>query len=676
MKARNFFLIFIVALFVATSVSAQTARKKVAVVLSGGGAKGMAHIGALRVIERAGIPIDIITGTSMGSIVGGLYSIGYDSERLDSMVQLQDWALLLSDRESMRSPFLNERMDQNTYALSKTIVLDKKGKTSNTGGVIEGKNLARLFGALTKGIPDSVDFNKLPIPFACVATNIIDNTEYDFHSGSLAEAMRASMSIPAVFSPIRKGDMLLVDGGLRNNYPADIAKAMGADVIIGVTVQGAPKTVDELKTGAAVLGQIVDINCKNKYDDNLAMTDVAIRVNTKGYSAASFTHAAIDTLILRGEAEAMSHWDELMALKREIGLADDYRPERMPMPAGSMTLPEAEALDNTSSHVVKGALGVRFDTEERVSLQMVGKWRPAGRPMEIDATLRLGKRIMAGADLRYVPKGRDVMRLSYKYWHSDLDIFQEGDRIYDLRYSKHTVDWSVQLANLKNFIINAGARFDYYHYIDVLVERDAEYVPGDITDEHLVSYYAHVNYNSEDNYTFPTRGARFVAGYEYHTDNFVKYAGHAGLSDIFASWRIAFPLGSRLSFQPMIYGRFLFGNDQPFCLGNFVGGDWYGHYVERQMPFIGTSHMEAINSKFIALRLKLQQRLGTNNYIILKVTGAQRGDELKNLFDHGPLIGTQLGYAYNSLFGPLGATIGYSTLTHKAHFFINLGFVF
>ena len=86
--------------------------------------------------------------------------------------------------------------------------------------------------------------------------------------------------------------------------------------------------------------------------------------------------------------------------------------------------------------------------------------------------------------------------------------------------------------------------------------------------------------------------------------------------------------------------------------------------------------MEAINSKFIALRLKLQQRLGTNNYIILKVTGAQRGDELKNLFDHGPLIGTQLGYAYNSLFGPLGATIGYSTLTHKAHFFINLGFVF
>ena len=238
MKARNFFLIFIVVLFVATSVSAQTEHKKVAVVLSGGGAKGMAHIGALRVIERAGIPIDIITGTSMGSIVGGLYSLGYDSERLDSMVRLQDWTLLLSDRQSLRSPFLNERRMQNTYALSKTFILDDKGIASNMGGVIEGKNLARLFGALTAGIPDSVDFNTLPIPFACVATNIIDNTEYDFHSGSLAEAMRASMSIPAVFTPIRKGDMLLVDGGLRNNYPADIAKQMGADVIIGVTVQG------------------------------------------------------------------------------------------------------------------------------------------------------------------------------------------------------------------------------------------------------------------------------------------------------------------------------------------------------------------------------------------------------------------------------------------------------
>ena len=676
MKARNFFLIFIVALFVATSLSAQTERKKVAVVLSGGGAKGMAHIGALRVIERAGIPIDIITGTSMGSIVGGRYSLGYDSERLDSMVRLQDWTLLLSDRQSLRSPFLNERRMQNTYALSKTFILDDKGIASNMGGVIEGKNLARLFGALTAGIPDSVDFNTLPIPFACVATNIIDNTEYDFHSGSLAEAMRASMSIPAVFTPIRKGDMLLVDGGLRNNYPADIAKQMGADVIIGVTVQGAPKTADELKSSASVLGQIVDVNCKNKYDENLAMTDVAIRVNTKGYSAASFTHVAIDTLIRRGEEEAMVHWDELMELKRQIGLPDDYRPERMPMPAGSMVMPEPEDDDNTHYHIIKGNLGLRYDSEERVSMIMSGQWRPAKRPYEFDATLRLGKRIMAEGAFNYINKGRNAARLSYTFSQSDLDVYSKGSRVFNLRYGKHTANLAMHLFDLRNFNFSFGARFDYYHYVDVLVDRNTQYEVGDVTDEHLLSYFGHVDYNSEDNWTFPSRGAKFEAGYEYHTDNFVKYAGHVGLTDVYAMWRMSFPITSRFSIQPMFYGRLLFGDDQPFCLENFVGGDWFGHYDSHQMPFVGVGHMESIESKFIAAQIKMQQRIATNNYVMLKVAGAQRGAELKDIFDHGPLIGTQVSYAYNSMFGPLGASLGYNTLTHKAYFFVNLGFVF
>ena len=122
----------------------------------------------------------------------------------------------------------------------------------------------RLFDRLTAGYTDSISFDSLPIPFACVATNIVDNTEYDFHSGRLALAMRTSMSIPAVFSPVRLGDKVLVDGGLRNNYPADIAKAMGADYVIGVTVQGSPRTADDINSNASVIGQIIDVNCKNK----------------------------------------------------------------------------------------------------------------------------------------------------------------------------------------------------------------------------------------------------------------------------------------------------------------------------------------------------------------------------------------------------------------------------
>ena len=210
-------------------------RKKVAVVLSGGGAKGTAHIGALKVIERAGIPIDIVTGTSMGSLVGGLYAIGYNSEALDTLVRGLDWTYLLSDRENMSRQNIIDRKRQNTYIISHGLTIGKRN--NNEGGIIKGRNISMLLEKLCMGYADSLDFNKLPIPFACVATNIVDNSEVDIHSGRLPQALRASMAIPAFFSPVRMGNMVLVDGGMTNNYPVDLARAMGADVVIGVTVQ-------------------------------------------------------------------------------------------------------------------------------------------------------------------------------------------------------------------------------------------------------------------------------------------------------------------------------------------------------------------------------------------------------------------------------------------------------
>ena len=267
----------------------------------------------MKVLERAGIPVDIITGTSMGSIIGGLYATGYSASELDSIVRVQDWGFLLSDREDLSHQSLSEREDQNTYMMSRSINY-KKRLSAGGGGFIMGKNINDIFGKLTSPDNDSIDFNRLPIPFACVTTNIVDNTEHVFHSGILAESMRASMAIPGVFSPVRKGDMALVDGGLKNNYPADIAREMGADIIIGVGVQGKPKTADDLGSATAILGQIVDVNCKNKYDDNVSISDLFIRVNTAGYGAASFSASAIDTLIRRGEEAAMEHWDEILAL--------------------------------------------------------------------------------------------------------------------------------------------------------------------------------------------------------------------------------------------------------------------------------------------------------------------------------------------------------------------------
>ena len=149
-------------------VHADNGRKKVAVVLSGGGAKGMAHIGVLKIIQKAGIPVDIITGTSMGSIVGGLYSVGWNANELDSLVRGQDWLFLLSDRDDYYSQNLLNREKQNTYFISKTLTA-KKNNISGGGGFIQGVNLSKLFYRLTEGYHDSLDFNKFPRKFACVA---------------------------------------------------------------------------------------------------------------------------------------------------------------------------------------------------------------------------------------------------------------------------------------------------------------------------------------------------------------------------------------------------------------------------------------------------------------------------------------------------------------------------
>ena len=660
------------------NVLAQQTRPKVAVVMSGGGAKGMAHIGALRVIEKAGIPIDIITGTSMGSIIGGLYSIGYDSERLDSMVHGQDWIFLLTDKADPKKQNLADREKQNTYILSKELNLKRKSLASS--GLIEGKNLAVLFNKLCAGYRDSLDFNKLPIPFACVATDIVDNTEYDFHSGHLAQAMRSSMSIPGAFTPVRLGDKVLVDGGLRNNFPADIARQMGADYVIGITLQGPPKTADDLSNGASVIGQIVDVNCKNKYDANLAITDIPIRVNTQGYSAASFTPVAIDTLIARGESEAMKHWDELIALKKKLGVPDDYKPERLALYNGPDTLQTEISKPSDDSGALKVNFGARFDTEEMAAIQVNGSLNTL--PLKNDrlggeVTLRLGKRIMARGDVFYKHKDGMKMTFSYIFRHNDINIYDEGDKEYNITYNQHTINLSLLDFNLRNFNFKIGPRFDFYHFDELLASNAYNVYGEDLESQHFISYHADVNYNSENSGYLPTRGAKFQAGYAYYSDNFALYNNHVGFSVVNASWRMSFGVNKRLTFQPMAYGRLLFGRDVPVIQSNFIGGNWFGHYMEQQLPLAGLGNMENVENSLIGLQLCLQERFTENNYILLKVAGAQHSDYIGEILDEGPYMGYQASYYYDTkLIGPVGASFGYSSKSRNLYFYINLGYEF
>jgi NTE family protein len=197
-----------------------------------------------------------------------------------------------------------------------------------------------------------------------------------------------------------------------------------------------------------------------------------------------------------------------------------------------------------------------------------------------------------------------------------------------------------------------------------------------LKNEHFYSYHARINYNSEDNWNFPTRGARFKAEYSYLTDNFAQLDGKSGMSEVNANWRMSFTFGSRFTLQPMLYGRLLFGTTVPPAFGNTIGGDWFGHYVEQQMPFAGIGNLEYVDHQFVAAQLQAQQRIGASSYLLFRVAGGQQADHLKNLLDRRTLLGGQVAYYYNTIIGPVGATLGYSNRTKQPYFFLNLGYEF
>lgn len=652
-------------------------RPRVAVVLSGGGAKGMAHIGVLKVLERAGIPVDIVTGTSMGSIVGGLYAVGWSATQLDSLVRRQDWPFLLSDRAVYSSEDLEGRRLQSTYFFSKTLRL-RKSHLSGATGVIEGKNLMRLFRHLTAGYTDSMSFDSLPRRFACVATNIVDNTEYDFHSGVLAEAMRTSMSIPGVFTPVKKGDRVLVDGGLRNNYPADIARTMGAEYVIGVTVQGPPKTADDLVHGSAVLGQIVDVNCKNKYDDNLKLTDIAIRVDTRGYNAASFTPAAIDTLIRRGENEAMRHWDEIIALKHRLGitgngLAPYLCPHAEALTPLNFSAPEDKATD--PSDELQGNLGVRFDNEEKVAMQLAGMWSSGRKPLRLGTVVRLGRNYKGSLYGGWrLPRGTEL-GVGYAYAYHDLDFYHHGDKSFNATFGHHQARVSMMNINVRNMTMDVALRFDGYDYHSVLFAASSSNSEKP-SDDHFFSYHAALHYNSENAGLFPVRGARFAAEYAYFTDNFTGYNDHKGFSEVNANWRISLPLSSQLTLQPLLYGRLLFGKEIPSVRRTFLGGPWFSHYLETQLPFAGAHHIEMTDLHYVAAQLQLQYQLTTNNFLLLRGAWSQHDDRLADILRYKGDWGVLAAYCYRTMFGPLGASLGWASPQRDLRLMVNLGFEF
>lgn len=297
-------------------------RPKIGLVLSGGGAKGAAHIGVIKYLEEQGIPIDFISGTSMGSIVGGLYALGYSPEQMMDIITNVDWNQLISNNVDRRKISFKrkERRSRELFDLSfsstKDSIVTNPLKQTLPSGIVSGDNLTNLFSSLSVGYSDSTDFMNLPKPFACVATDLITGNPIVISSGEFSKAVRASMAIPILFNPVKHNETIYVDGGLSNNFPVDVCREMGADYIIGVSMSpGLEDDPNKLSTIFFHIKQLKEIMTDKDINEYSEDCDIFIRPKLKGVGMLSFNAESVAIVTQSGYDAASQFEKEIQELK-------------------------------------------------------------------------------------------------------------------------------------------------------------------------------------------------------------------------------------------------------------------------------------------------------------------------------------------------------------------------
>ena len=284
---------------------------KVGLVLSGGGAKGFAHIGVLKVIDSLGIKVDYIAGTSMGAIIGSLYASGYSGKQLDSIFKSQNFDDIISDNLPRAAKTFYERDNSEKYAVTLPF---ENFKVKLPSALSRGQNVFNLLSKLTLHVSEIDDFEQLPIPFFCIATNIETGAEVVLNKGNLARAITASGAFPSLFQPVIIDDQILIDGGVVNNYPIDELRAKGMDVIIGVDVQDGLSTREELTTAPDILLQINNYRTINDMKKKIAKTNIYIKPDIKDFTVVSFSEGR--KIIKSGEFASKEKINVLNALPK------------------------------------------------------------------------------------------------------------------------------------------------------------------------------------------------------------------------------------------------------------------------------------------------------------------------------------------------------------------------
>ena len=711
-------------------------RPKIGLVLSGGGAKGFAHIGVLKVLEQAGIKIDYIGGTSMGAVVGGLYASGYNAAQIDSIVTVTNFDNLLIDYIPRSSKSFYEKRNDELYAL---VLPFNNFKIGVPQSLSKGMFNYNLFNQLTLHVRHVRDFNQFPTPFFCMATDIEKGQQVLLDNGVLAQALLASSALPSVFSPVILDGKLLVDGGVTNNYPIEEVRKLGADIIIGVDVQNGLRDRTQLQDATKILFQITNLDMIERMKLNSKRTDIYIKPDIKDYGAVSFEKAR--EIIEKGEEAAFSVYEKIDKLSDKSNL---YQKPKLKIESDSLNIVNIVCynLDNYSKAYIEGKL--KFKSGAKI------RYRDLEKGINnIDATHNFGTATYSlepnglGDDLilnlienpvkTYLKfglhydglyKSAVLANITHKkmFFKNDVASFDLiiGDNIrYYLDYYVDngfnlSVGFKSQLSQFNKNVTKQISSLSVDPLIDVnsininfidvtnqlyfqsifaqtfLVGLGLEHKYLDINSETLSStnpvidksnygsVFAYMKYDSFDNQYFPKKGWYFTA--DLH--NYLFSSDYTGKFNPFsiakADAGIAFKLFKKTTFKLQTEGGFSIGDESvPFF--NFVLGGYGFVPINNFRPFYGYDFLSIAGDSFLKSSVTLDYEIFKKNHLNFSANYANIGN---NLFDSLDWIsfpkysGYALGYGLETIIGPLEIKYSWSPETTKGYTWFSIGFWF
>ena len=704
-------------------------RPKIGLVLSGGGAKGFAHIGAIKVLEEAGIEVDIITGTSIGSIVGGFYAMGYPIEFIDSLVQTVNWEYLITDEITRNNMALYEKEGQDKHFFQLPFTEEK---VSLPSGMIAGRNILNFFTQYSFPVHNQDDFTKFPRAFTCIAADAITGEVVVLDKGYFPDAIRASMSIPTIFEPVELDGRLLVDGGLVHNFPVEEAIAMGADVIIAVDVQNPHFSTKEeiLANPTRILTQAGNILRLPKYEKNLALCDYYIRPDIVGFTSSSFNDT--DTLIERGEKAAREMLPQLKHLADSIynGIPPQKYP-RINYPTDSIKINRVVVVGLDQNEFEQFLSIIDIEYGEKYTLHRINR--------KINHAYQhiIYKKI----DYKILP---DVHEEGYELW---VEVQHNSDHSFNLGvFFDNTFNASVRTNIVFRNVTRQNGRLSFTgelgenHTYKVEYLKDNGYKPGlygclgycrrewyeyagkekttsftmnrlranlgltaffrgngmfrvgimpeflkskknigfellNDPEQRLLSYYGQFLVDTYTEGTYPRKGNRVFGSAKLITDNFYEFEGSRAVLQLILRYHTIIPINKKWNAGFGLYGGDLIGeNPDPFFLKFSMGGFW-DEYTPTNFPFYGLGLMQETGYSTLTSRVDLNYNPSFNHFIFLRSNIGKANSNFENLINGKDYnLGLGLGYGFKSIFGPLEAIFTYSNTNNELGFVLNLGY--